>query len=225
MQRFKLAMVSLVLFGLAAALPAPAQGPSPQGERRGGMQRFMGQGVGGTITAMDAQSLTLQTAEGKTVTVKVSGETRWIKDRQPAAPRDFKVGDLVMAGGEQAGADVWNARIVAAVNPEAMQRMGGGPSPEMMQRMREGLGREFIAGEIKAIDELRLTIARVDGETQEIEVDEETSFLRGRENITFAEFKVGDHVMGQGALKDGIFVPRTLRIVNPQQMMRLGRQP
>ena len=79
------------------------------------------------------------------------------------------------------------------------------------------MGKKFIVGEVKAINETKLTIARPDGQTQEIEVDENTSFKKGSESITLPDIKVGDFVRGRGELKDSTFVPKEL-IVGRQQM-------
>jgi hypothetical protein len=40
----------------------------------------------------------------------------------------------------------------------------------------------------------------------------------GGESITFPDVKVGDSIAGQGALKNGIFVPTQLGVVNPGAM-------
>ncbi|HZS26333.1 MAG TPA: hypothetical protein VFB76_03820, partial [Candidatus Angelobacter sp.] len=74
----------------------------------------------------------------------------------------------------------------------------------------------FIAGEVKAINETKLTIARPDGQTQEIEVDENTSFRKGMESITLPDIKVGDFVRGRGELKNNVFVPKELVVGRPQ---------
>src|SRR4029077_4271391 len=83
------------------------------------------------------------------------------------------------------------------------------------------LGKKFIAGEVKAINETKLTIARPDGQTQDIEVDENTSFKKGAESITLPDIKVGDFVRGRGELKDSVFVPRELIVGRPQMMIRM----
>jgi hypothetical protein len=84
--------------------------------------------------------------------------------------------------------------------------------------MREGLGKQFIAGEIKAIEGTTLTILRVDGQTQTIQVDENTSFRKQGESITLADFKPGDHVHGRGELKNGTFFAAVLNSGDPPQM-------
>jgi len=116
-----------------------------------------------------------------------------------------------------------------------------------VQKMRENLGKTYIVGKITAIDMdgLKLTVLRSDNVSQVIGVDEGTSFRRGRmimsmmngsgpmeaggarnagpndaESITLADIKVGDMVAGQGALKDGIFVPTQLSVTDPSQQHR-----
>jgi hypothetical protein len=71
---------------------------------------------------------------------------------------------------------------------------------------------------VKAINETKLTIARPDGQTQEIEVDENTSFKRGSESITLPDIKVGDFVRGPGELKNNVFVPKELAVGRPTRM-------
>jgi len=199
-------MVSLLpVLVIAQDNPSPPPSGQPQGapNRRGGEGRF--QGVGGTITAIEKSKLSLKTMDGKAVTVNLTADTRYRKDRQPATLADFKVGDTVMVGGDPAGENTWNARFVSS-------RAGGDAE------MREALGKRFIAGEIKSIEGTSLTILRVDGETQTIQVDENTSFRKQGESITLADFKPGDHVFGRGELKNGSFVAAVLNAGDPQQM-------
>jgi hypothetical protein len=89
---------------------------------------------------------------------------------------------------------------------------------------REDLGKKFIAGEVKSINETKLTIARPDGVNQEVEVDENTSFRRGNESITLPDIKVGDFVRGPGELKNDVFVPKELAVGRPTRM-RNGEAP
>jgi hypothetical protein len=188
---------------------APPATPETQ-QRREGRGMREGQGIAGTIGEMKKDGFTVKTMQGKTVTVKVTSETRFRKDRQEAKFADFKAGDMVMVGGEPAGEDAWTARFVAS-------RSGTGEGN--MQALREGMGKQFIAGEVKAMDGTKLTIARPDGQNQTIEVDENTSFRKGRESITLPDIKVGDHVFGRGALNSaGVFVPTTLNVGGPGGM-------
>jgi len=194
MKRLAILLLVSLLSALVLAQDAP---PKPGNDQPPTRRSRQFQGVMGTITAIDKNQLSLKTADGKSVTVNLSGDTRYRKDTQPAKLEDFKVGDMVMVGGEPAGENAWNARFVAT--------RGGG-----VQQLREGLGKRIIVGEIKAIKGTQLTILRVDGETQTIAVDENTSFRKQGESITLADFKAGDHVFGRGELKNGTFVAAVL---------------
>jgi hypothetical protein len=183
------------------------QPPSQQqpGERGYG-RRGNFQGTGGTITAISGDTLTLKTMNGGTATVKLTSSTIYRRDRQDAKLSDFKVGDMVMVRGEPTGENTWTAQGVMS-NQNAMA-------------MREQMGKKFIAGDVAKIEDTKLTIKRIDGETQVIEVDENTSFRNAkRESVTLADVKVGDRVFGRGDLKNGVFVPTVLNVGAPGEMM------
>jgi uncharacterized protein DUF5666 len=163
---------------------------------------------------------------GDAVTVKVSDTSRVVKDRQPFKLEQIKVDDVIFARGELKNNSM-QAAVVSVVNPEMIQRVqqagaGGGPGGAMNGFNREDLGKKFIVGEVKAINETKLTIARPDGQTQDIEVDENTSFKKGGESITLPDIKVGDFVRGRGELKDSMFVPKELIVGRPQMRMMIG---
>lgn len=198
----------------ATAVWAQSTTPEPQtpetqqtGERGGRMRDRNFRGTAGTITEINGDTITLKDMRGTTATIKVTPSTQYRRDRQPAKLADFKVGDTVVVRGESSGENAWTAQGI-------MLNAGG-------TEMREQLGKKFIAGEITKIEDTKLTIKRIDGETQVIEVDENTSFRNGkRESITLADIKVGDHVAGRGDLKDGTFVPAVLNVGVPGEMMR-----
>ncbi len=216
--RFFLFIMVLAL-GLSAFAQATQPGgppPQPNGPMPGG-ERVRRPGVGGTITAISNDALTLKTFDERTVTVKLTSETRYRKDQQDAKLSDFKVGDVVMVRGERTGDDTFVAAGVMSRSGTGMVR---GMSPE---ELREKLGKELIAGDIKSIDGLKLTIARPDGVTQTIAVDENTSFRKQGESVTLADLKAGDHVFGRGQVKDGVFVPSVLNVGPPGGMRWRGQ--
>ena len=183
--------------------PAPTQDTARNGQRP--------PGVAGIITAMDGNAFTIKTREGQTVQVTVSEKTEYRKGRQPAKVSDFKVGDMIFVRGEKNGDNAWTAEIVGA--------RSGGPG---QGNFREGLGKEFIAGEVKSINRTQLTIQRPDGVAQTISVDENTSFRKDGESVTLADLKVGDHVFGRGQLKNDVFVPAVLNVGQPNFRMQHG---
>jgi hypothetical protein len=92
----------------------------------------------------------------------------------------------------------------------------------MQERMKEAMGKTMVLGEVKSIDAPKLTIKRVDGVEQTIEADENTSFRRGRgESITLPDIKTGDTVMARGELKNGVFVPTNINVVDPEMARRM----
>ena len=202
---------------IVLAIAAMAQDGRPQGGERGpggrGMRDMQGRGTFGVITEIKGDTLTLQGREGKTETVKVTQATTYRREGQEAKLADFKVGDRVGVMGELKDG-VWTARWLISGRP-------GSVGMGMMSR--EDMGKKFIVGEITKIDETKLTVHRIDGEDQVIEVDETTSFTNNkRESITLADVKVGDKVMGRGEVKGGTFVPTVLSVGDFPAMGRRG---
>lgn len=217
----------------------------PQGRRQGrgqGGGNFQMRGTAGTITAINGNTITVkQAGNDETVTVKLSDKTEYRKmpERpgdgqgmpmpQPAKLSDFKVGDSIMVRGERSSpTEVDAATVMLAPPGGARFMMRGGPAgpggggPGGMPINAADLGKTFIAGEVKSIDGAKLTVHRPDGQDQTIQADENTSFRKGRESITLPDIKIGDTIMGRGEIKDGVFTPATLNVVDPRamQMMR-----
>ena len=186
-------LVPTLLVAQDQPMGPPRDGRGPRGDR-----------LMGTITAIGADSLTLETREGATYTVRITPQTRFRKDRAEAKLSDFKKGDLVFVGGQRVDEHTFTARMVGGGG-----RMGA-MSPEEMVKM--GLGTRFVIGEVKAIEGTSLTVLRPDGVTQTISVDENTSFRdRSGESVTLADVKIGDHIGARGEVKDGTFVASILR--------------
>ena len=219
MRKIFCAMAMMVLVFMQS--PAQAQG-------RGGRNLPPGENVFGKVTAVSKDSLTVsQQPGGEAITVKVSDTTRVSKSRQTIKLEEIKVDDSVFARGELKSG-VMQAAVLAVVDPEMAQRFSGGAGPggpggtrgRMMAGLGpEDMGKKFIIGEVKAINETRLTIARPDGQTQEIEVDENTSFKKDNQSITLPDIKIGDFVRGRGELKGSTFIPKELVVGGQPRMM------
>ena len=214
-----------------------------QGQDEAGAYSMGAQGrmVRGTITATAGDKLTLKTEEGDIFQVVTTTNTRLMKDRQPVKIADVHVGDGAGAMGV-IDAPTKTIHAVAVMVVDAAQ----------VKKMREDMGKTYISGKVMAIDDLELTIKRQDGVTQKIAVDEGTSFKKGGrgagamlrgdgsepvalgsggpggpgsgggESITLADVKVGDMVVGPGALKAGVFVPTQLAVMDPAARRRRG---
>jgi hypothetical protein len=189
------------------AQPRQNQGTRPQGD--GGPRPLFGK-----ITAIREGAMDLAMPDGQTVTVKLTGQTEFRKDREPAKAADFKVGDTVMVRGEENSDHSVTARVVGS-------RTGapGGPGgPAGLGGRQMGtLGKDYVVGEVKAVDPPRLTVLRTDNVTQTLELNEGTSLRKGRDSITMAEIQVGDHVMARGAMEKDVFVPKGMVVMGPDQ--------
>jgi Domain of unknown function (DUF5666) len=194
------------------AVPNGGQAQPQAGAQSGGQERRRGGGGGdfqglrelfrnatnGTIRTVTADGMTVKKMDGTTVTIKATKDTMFRRERQEAKLSDFKVGDSVIVAGDSAADNVVTAKLIA-LRPSGPNAMNP-----------EDLGKKFIIGEITKIEDTKLTIRRPDGVDQVIEVDDDTSFKKGDESVTFADFKVGERVMGRGEVKNGTFVAATL---------------
>lgn len=215
--------LSFVAILLALCVAGWAQGPDnapPSDQPQAGQQQGQwgrgggrhGPGVAGTITAISGNVITVKTMDGSTAQVNITDQTRFRKQRQDAKLTDLKVGDNIFARGQKSSDGSVQAEMVA-VPPQGMQA-----------NFREGMGKNFIMGEIKSISGTQIEIARPDGQTQTIAVDENTSFKKDRESVTLADFKAGDRVFGRGEVKNNVFVAATLNQGQPGMMRRGGGQ-
>ncbi|HKD66690.1 MAG TPA: DUF5666 domain-containing protein [Candidatus Binataceae bacterium] len=228
----KIAAISAVFLTLTFSCAMRAQDTGQQNSnqppegRRGNYQQM--RGTAGTITAINGDTLTVKLAmNDSTVTVKLNDKTEYRKDREPAKLSDLRVGDFVMIRGEHTSESEVTASAVMTGPPGGGRfAMRAGPGGEgMANGNMADLGKTFIVGEVKAIDGAKITVHRPDDQDQTIQADENTSFRKAGESITLPDIKAGDTIMGRGAVKDGVFVPATINVVDPQRMQMMRRRP
>lgn len=193
---------------MAAQEPGDAR-QAPNGEERR-MPLF------GKITAVHPDSFEIANPDEQTVTVKFTSNTEFRKDRQAVKRSDFKVGDVVIVRGEENPDHSWTAQVVGGRSMSGAEGRGArmfGPAGT--------LGKDYVVGEVKAVDPPRITVLRTDKATQTIELNEETSLRKGRESVTMADVQVGDHLVAHGALQDDVFVPKVVVVIGPEQWKRM----
>jgi hypothetical protein len=215
----------------AAAPQAPAAGQQP-GSPEGGRGPGMGRpGVFGKITAINGQTLQIETRDGQTVTVKITGDTQFRKDRESAKLSDFKVSDMVAIRGDENPDHSWTAQMIGArpnggfgggqgAGQAAGAGEGRGPGGGTRQQLGV-LGQDYVVGEIKAIDAPSLTILRPDNVTQSVQLDENTSLRKGRDSVTMADIQLGDHVFIRGGMVNNSFQPKNVMVMSPEQWKRM----
>jgi Domain of unknown function (DUF5666) len=208
----------------AMALPSAAQDATQRAEQGPDGQRLP---LFGKITAVHNSTFEVLDTNGDTVAVKTGPRTEFKKDRQPAKRSDFKVGDIIIVRGEENADHSWTAQAVAARSMNGSNgpngRGGpGGPGGGGGRFQQSGtLGKDFVTGEINAIDAPKLTVLRPDKVTQTLELNEETSLRKGRDSITMADIQVGDHLFARGAVENDVFVPKMVVVIGPEQWKRM----
>ena len=223
MNRKHLCLLSFLFLSFGVASPAQTQdlpsAPQDQveGPRHGGARD--GHGTIGKITAIHGNSLQVVRPDGSTATINLTDKTEYRKDRQPAQLSDFKVGDFVMARGDE------NADHSVTAQSLSGRSANGGPGvmgagPGGGAAFGE-MGKDFVAGVVKSVDAPRLTVLRADNVTQTLELNEDTSLRRGRESITMADIQAGGHVVVRGGLQNNIFVPKTVILLSAEQWDRM----
>lgn len=226
----------IVIACVATVIPACAQsaqteqqveGRAASGETR---QRTF-RGTAGTITTISGNTITLKQAMNDAiVTVKLSDKTEFRKEREPAKLSDLKVGDFVIVRGERTSDSEIAADSVMSAPPgggrfvfrQGPARQEGGVN---MQANMADLGKTFIVGEVKAIEGAKITVHRPDDQDQTIEADENTSFRKAAESITLPDIKLGDTIMGRGELRNGVFVPSQLNVLDPSRVQIMRHRP
>lgn len=181
--------------------------PDRQGPGEGRMPLF------GKITALHESSLEISNPNGDSVTVKLTSQTEFRKDRQPAKRSDFKVGDVIAVRGQENPDHTWTAQMIGARSAN-----GEGRGPNIQAG---ALGKDYVAGEVKSVDAPKISVLRSDNVTQTIELNEDTSLRKGRDAITMADVQVGDHLLARGAMQDNVFVPKFVMVIGPEQWKRM----
>jgi Domain of unknown function (DUF5666) len=196
------------------------QGQAPAGERglrRGGARE--GHGTLGKITSIHGNSLQLTKPDGSTTTVNFTDKTEFRKDRQPAKLSDFKVGDFVMASGDENPDHSITAQSLRGRSANGGPG-GSGAGPGGGAAFGE-MGKDFVAGVVKSVDAPKLTVLRADNITQTLELNEDTSLRRGRESITMADIQPGDHIVVRGGLQNNAFAPKAVILLSAEQWERM----
>ena len=207
-----------------AATQAPGSGgPGDGSQERGprGPREGRGRPVFGKISAIGPDSIELTGTDGNKVTLKLTSSTEFRKDRQPAKRTDFKVGDPVAVRTDRADGKGTTALMVATGQFGMRNGQGERSGAVFAGGVFGSLAKDFVIGEVKAVDPPRLTLLRPDNVSQTLELNEETSLRRGRESVTMADIHVGDHVVARGAVENSVFVPKNLNVLSPEQWKRI----
>ncbi|HXJ92914.1 MAG TPA: DUF5666 domain-containing protein [Terriglobia bacterium] len=110
-----------ILAASVARIPAGQGGPYNGGS-------FNAPRAFGRITAIDGNQLTLQSRQGERV-ITVASDAQIMKDGQAATLKDFKVGDPVMALGQENNGQFTATHVMSGQFRRGGQGYGGGQAP------------------------------------------------------------------------------------------------
>jgi len=232
----------LTLFGVVIALPVSAQfGDGTQTTAMGA-----GRMVRGTVTAATADHLTVKTEAGEVYDIVVTPNTTVRKGRDPMKFADIHTGDAVGAMGElDAPKKTVHALMLMVVDAEQVKKAREAMGKTMITGTVTAIDELKIT--IKRTDDVMQTIA-VDEDTSFRKGNRGMGMALGAdglgggrgqrqgtpaaapnaadagESLTLADVKVGSVVAGQGAIKNGIFVPTQLAISDPAAAQQQRRR-
>ena len=229
---------------LLIAVPAMAQmGDGNQAMAMGGRM------VRGTVTAAAADHLTVKTEGGEVYEVLITPNTQVRKGRDQMKAADIHAGDAVGAMGEMdAPKKTVHALMVMVVDAEQVKKAREAMGKTVISGTVTAIDELKIT--VKRTDDVVQTI-QVDEDTSfrkggramgaAFAADGFGGGGRGPragapagaapaadaagESLTLADVKVGSVIAGQGAIKNGIFVPTQLAISDPAAQQQRRRRP
>jgi hypothetical protein len=231
----------LLVLGLAIAPPGSAQ----MGDGSQTMALGSGRAVRGTVTAATADHLTVKTEAGEVYEVVVTPNTQVRKGRDPMKFGDIHTGDAVGAMGEiDAPKKTVHALMVVVVDAEQLKKAREAMGKTVISGTVTAIDDVKIT--IKRTDDVMQTIM-VDEDTSFRKGGRNMAMALGAdgaggmrpqragaaapanadtaESLTLADVKVGSVVVGQGAIKNGIFVPTQLAVSDAAAQQQRRRRP
>jgi hypothetical protein len=243
--RLRVAVLALLMLGVSCGFSAKAQlRGSAEGGQENGPPVAMGGGrmVRGTISAVENGRITLKTEQGDLYQVTLTPNTRLVKGRDPVKIADVHVGDGIGAMGEL---DVPNktvhALFVSVVDAAKLKEMRDSLGKTWIagkvtaiDDLKLTILRSDKVSQVIAVDEDTSFRRGGRGMQQFMRGDSVVPMPPadgrpggtqgppggGGESITLADIKVGDNVGGEGALKNGLFVPTQLVVADPNARRR-----
>lgn len=173
------------------------------------------QAIRGDVVRTSGSSVFVKVHSGALYEVQTGANTHFVKGGE-ATPKDAAhAGDTVLAGGElDQKKHTLGAIFVAVVDAAELAQL---------DERRTQWGKTWLAGTITAKDGTRLVVKRPDGVTATVSVDEDTSFRKRHESITYPDIQVGDGMTATGAESNGLFVAKVLTVVDAAEIREWSR--
>jgi hypothetical protein len=182
LHKITLSLLLALLFGLAA--DASAQGRRPP-------QFDSNTRVGGKLSAVNGNTLTVTNREGESQTITVTADTQYTRNREAATLSSFQTDDFVAAiGAKDASGAFVAGQVFGGDKPPQ-----GGPGGRGPRGRRDGIIGDYVSADTSAGS---ITIKTRDGKEQVVYTSESTEISRNRSDATLGDFKAGDHVAAFG---------------------------
>ena len=240
-------LTSALLVCLASILSAPVLRAQDGDAGPGGLPAGS-QMVRGTVTAATADALTIKVESGDVYKITVTPNTRVMKARQPVKLAEIKAGDGVGAMGVMdVPAKTLHAVFVTVVDAEQIKKAQADLGKTYIAGEVTAIDADNLKLTIKRSDGVSQTIGVDEGTSFRrggrgmrmmmgagapgadsaggaggAQAARTPRSDEGGESITLADVKVGDSVVGRGALKSGTFVPAELRVMDAAARRRRG---
>jgi Cu/Ag efflux protein CusF len=151
--------------------------------------------VGGKLSAVNGNTLTVTNREGETQTITVTAETKYFRNREAATLASFQTDDFIAAIGAKNSAGQFVAEQV--MGGDRPPRGPGGRGDRGPRPQRDGIVGDYVSADTTA---KTITIKTRDGKEQLVYTSETTEISRNRSEATLSDFKAGDHVAAFGKL-------------------------
>ena len=196
------ALAWMTVSALLAAPRAGAQDDDDQGWAQFSRENTLrGTVVSAAPAGKNDGNFAVKTDSGEPWKVLYGVNTRLVKGRDTIHAADIQMGDMIFAAGN---VDAKKKTVGAAILIDI-------PAEEV-RKAREGLGKTWAAGKIRAIEGTKIQVHRLDGVEQEIAVDENTSFRQKRDSVTLADLRPGEGFRAEGRVLNGTFTATTFTV-------------
>ncbi len=173
------------------------------------------QAIRGVVDRVASGSVYVKVRSGTVYQVETGANTHFVKKGAATTADPARPGDSVLAGGElDEKKHTLGAIFVAVVDAAELA--------ELDQR-RGQWGKTWLAGTVTAKRGTELIIQRPDGVVNTVTVDEDTSFRKQHQSITYPDVQVGDGMTATGVQDKNNFVVKVLTVVDAAQIREWSR--
>jgi hypothetical protein len=173
------------------------------------------QAIRGVVVKTTAENVFVKVHSGTVYEVETGANTHFVKNGEATPKNGAKAGDTILAGGElDQKKHTLGAIFFAVVDAAELAQL---------DERRAQWGKTWLAGTIVAKQGTELTVKRPDGVVAKVLVDEDTSFKKKHESITYPQIQVGDGMTATGVEAKNVFAAKVLTVVDAAEIREWSR--